>query len=251
MIHRIRAEWLKTKHTWIPSMTFLLPFTFSLVLIGYFMTTALTITAEYEATSFLILFNLCVMIILGVFIDLITDLDRKAGRYANEFRTDLNRKNYFLVKCLSIGSYLGLTYMIAGGTFYIGSYLRETQVPINLFLLFLSISYLLMLPNVLLVLFTSYQFRMNGAVINSAFLALFGILIGTTGLGQEIWKYLPITWSIRMHYEYFPSQATGGTLLIKPLFGLTIIALLLIICIFFIERIWYNQWEAEDGSKEG
>lgn len=249
MARLICAHWMKTKNTPVRLVCGGLPILYALVLFLYFYThQQLRLDAFDEYKVFFLFFTICTLFTSSVVIPLLLAPDRSAGVFAYELRIGISRTKLFIsrfflifllvvgIQCLSV-----LVFAILEMLFL------KHIISISLFILFMGISNLFLLPILLFYQLLALRFHYTGTLLAGVFFTLTSILLGTTGLGSFIWQFLPWVWPIRLiYFEISPFNFD----VVNNYGFLGVISFMMTILLMVIAVIWYNRWEGKTSLED-
>lgn len=254
MLNLIYANYLKTKRTYIRLITLILPLIYSLVMFIY-----LQILGKYNFGDTLriycLLFSICMVFCLGFYIPMIYSVDKAAGNYAIETRSGINRKKIFISKFLFIQLLLLIIVSVGIGSFSLFNLLFN-QFSINILLLAKYIFILIISASPIIVFyqFTAIKYNYTGTLLLAVVFVLSAILMGTTGLGGNLWKILPWIWPVRLFFEFTSPLRDSSFMLeynqINEITYILIKSFLFSIFLLTIQSIWFEKWEGSSSLEE-
>lgn len=256
MINLLSAHLKKTRRTSFRLIVAVLPVLYSTLLFLYYFAVQKNgshPTDEYR--TFFLFLTIAVQFTAGIMIVLFIQIDKDAGNFGNELRIGVSRFKLLTSKFLFQLCLLIFVEILATSTFYLlQAIFRNSKISTQEISLFLFVNILLMLPILIMYLWSAYQFDLTGTVIVGIIFTLSGILMGTTNLGGSNWIFLPPTWGIKAVYELVPTsiwlagtaQHTAHQLIIQ----IICVSLAVSIIFFAFLFVWYNKWEGKRNLEE-
>lgn len=198
-----------------------------------------------EMNAFFCLYIILASFSMSFFIPSIYEIDKIAGSYANDLRCGIDRKKIFFSKFLYIFVLLNIIEVIAtsimvGLLIFKGIYIFGLDLVI--FYLISSIMLMAMIP---MYQFLSLMFNYTGSILSGAFFTLTAILLGTTGLGEDIWYIFPIVWPVKIIYEYTKHNITVEYVMLFLILSLVVTLINILVFTF-----WYNKWDGYSKMEE-
>ncbi|MGO2083238.1 hypothetical protein [Vagococcus sp.] len=241
---KLASQWLKTKGSPLRWLLVILPLIFSIGL-GSYLGFRKGEFAKGEVELMVItLLTISGLFFSAIFIYLIVDIEKSNHHFFQEKRQDVKRNSVFMSKLVLICA-VAIWFYLATLIIFVFFWKLMTGEWLALCLLLKMglISYLFLLPMLSLYIWLSYLFSINVTVIVAAFTMLSGILLGTTGLGATLWKYVPLTWSLRFTELYLLERVPSIITFMSEYRLFFASSLLLTFVIFVLQLIWYNQGE--------
>lgn len=256
-MHRlVKAHWLKTRKTPFRWVLICLPLIYSVLLFSYFFAAHQSyVNVQTEFTDFFLLLTLAIQFMSGIVVVLFNNLDKKAGCFGNEIRIGVPRvklilsKVIFLFLCLIAVALLAIfSFVVLQGVFR-GFWPNLVQTFSYLFFMVL-----LLLPQLVVYVWTSYQFGLTGTLVVAILSFLTGVLMGTTAMGGGLWRFIPPTWPARVIYGILPASwelsAEYQQMALQQLLTLIPATIILSAVLIFMLIIWYNRWEGTQNMEE-
>lgn len=256
MFHLVLAQWKKTKHTVIRPMVFFLPIVYSfLISLYYTFTQAQAVSTEEKIIFFFLLLNIAVLFFSAIIVSLFIQLDKSASNFGNELRIGVSRRKLMTSKILFFMGLISTVEFVALLVFTILEFFFQMNlVSVITMGLFLFTSIVFLLPTILIYVFFAYRFNFTGTLVVSVVVVLSSILMGTTGLGNQLWHFLPWTWPVKIISSILPTALylTGNIqeMAIEILFQTLILSVVVSAFLFLLLNIWYNQWEGKGSLEE-
>ncbi|RFE01444.1 hypothetical protein [Streptococcus parauberis] len=244
MIKLIYSQWLRTKRMPIRIFLLICPIAFTLIFCSYL--SIGNVLKGVEVFSFFGLFNIVATFGISFFVPMLYDADKDACYYTNDLRVGVDRKLIFFSKFFLMLLFVLIIEIIAIFLF-ITFLMIFTSVHIRLtpFLIYFLLINVSLCPMIVCYQFISLKYNYTGSILIGCFTTLASILLGTTGLGAIIWKYLPFVWSIKLALDYGKGQIDTEVIILY--FSLSI---LLTLVLLFVTTQWYNKWEGINYLEE-
>lgn len=256
MVHLVFSHWKKTKRTVIRPMLFLLPVLFSFLLAVYFWirNSNEAFTGE-KFVYFYLLLMIAVLFFSAIILSLFIQLDKTAGNFGNELRIGVSRRKLMISKIVFFMVLVFFVELFAIAIFvFLGVLLQMELINFFAIVFYFLVNSLLLLPTILIYTFCAYRFNYTGTLMVGILFVLSAILMGTTGLGSNLWKFLPWVWPVKVSADILPTVlllTTGGqNLFINGLAQLIIVAVISSLLLFLLLNVWYNQWEGKGSLEE-
>lgn len=236
MINIIISQLLRTKRMPIRVATLLCPILYVALFCLYLLSSE-TLTGV-ELYSYFGIFSIISNFAISFFIPMLYEPDKEACLYANELRIGINRRKIFISKFLLILIIVATIELLASIPFVVFIVLsRGVEIELLQLLLFMVIPFVTLMPIIIIYQFLSLKFSYSGSILVGCFLTLASILLGTTSLGDVIWKYLPFTWNIKLLFAYGREVIAAKD--ITVVLGESIIITVILLWCF---STWYNKW---------
>lgn len=235
MFNILHSYWLRTKRTPARMLIIICPLAFDFVFILYLLTSSALKRAEVSA--FFGIYAVLVSFSLSFFIPMLYSSEKDACNYANDLRCGIDRKKLFFAKFLFIFILLIIIELIAVIPFAIFLKFYGITIKVVDFGLYMAICSVAFMSIIPVYQFLSIKFNYSGSILSGAIFTLSAILLGTTGLGENIWCFFPFVYPIRLIYEY-----------VSKLFAVNDVIIFLAISFFIsivslvIFSLWYNEW---------
>lgn len=237
-------------------MIFGLPILFSLIIVFYYKATqSRTASVSEDFLLYYLLLVIAVQFFAAIIISIFIQLDKKAGNYGNELRIGVPRRKILLSKIIFFSAVIFTVVLSALIVFVSLNLLFQIEtVDFNIMGIFAFIHLLLMLPTLLIYVFLAYRFNFTGTLLVSVLIVLSSILMGTTGLGQNIWRYLPWVWPVRMLSSLLPivlfATENIPTGVMEIVVQTSLSSIVVSSLLFLLLNVWYNQWEGKGSLEE-
>lgn len=247
----VYAQWQKTKRTAIRKLCIVLPILYAVALFAYFCTKEFNETSSYQETfTFFLLLAIVSLFCLSFFTALHYSVDKEASLYANDLRIGVKRSSLFFSKFLIIFLMYIFIVLLATSLFFgLEVLVRGNALHTKVIVVSTMILLICSIPLILIYQWIALKWNNSGAVLIGAFITISAILLGTTGLGDFIWQFLPWTWSVKLIYSVVPQLFNSGRIG-QNLGMLLSLQLALSIVIYLMEVIWYNKWEGTTALEE-
>lgn len=237
MLNIIKSNWLRTKRQPIRWVLLLAPILYAL---GFFLYTMGPNSFKgVEIYAFFEIFAILATFSLSFFVPMLYEADKNASFYTNDVKFGISRKKSFVAKFLLIALLYALIILIAS-VIFLGFWIAFKNKSINLgeFLILMALVFFTIIPLIPIYQYLNLKYGQSGSIMMGIFLTLAAILLGTTGLGTLIWKFLPFVWPIKLIY-----LLAQGALSLKVF--LKYIGLGIIINIIFLILVanWFNKWD--------
>lgn len=237
MINIVYSQWLRTKRTAVRTICWGCPVLYVVIFCLYLQGS--NALRGVELFSFYGLYAIVSSFAISFFIPMLYAPDKDACLYANELRIGIKRSKNVVAKFLLIIALVALIEIIAS-LLFVGFLVVNQTVKIQLLQLvtLMLIPYISLLPMIVIYQFLALKFSYSGSILVGCFTTLASILLGSTGLGDTVWQYLPFTWPVRLIFSY----AHQSTLAIDILANLGISVVLAIVLLRCLS-MWYNKWD--------
>lgn len=243
MFNILKSYWLRTKRTPSRMIIALCPILFALLLGLY------SLSSRYlqgkEMSVFFSAYTILASFSISFLIPVLYETDKIAGGFANDLRCGISRKKIGFARFLFFSILILVIEIIA--LLIVMGLLSFKGVTFNhIELLF----YYLMSATALIFMLPIYQYLSlvygySGSILAGAFFTLSAILLGTTGLGENIWKFLPFVWSVKFVFAYAKHQFS--------IYDRLVFSIVSIICaavnVYIFDK-WYNKWEGISKMEE-
>lgn len=256
MFHLVMAQWKKTKHTIIRPMVLCLPIVYSFLMSFYYrFTQAQAVSTEEKIVFFFLLLSIAIIFFSAIIVSFFIQLDKSASYFGNELRIGIPRRKVITSKILFFMALVLTVEFVALLLFTIvGFFFQMNLESVITMILFLFTSIILLLPTILIYVFFAYRFNFTGTLMISVVMVLSSILMGTTGLGNQLWRFLPWVWPVKIISSILPTALylTGDTQAkaIETLVQTLIFSVVVSLFLFLLLNIWYNQWEGKGSLEE-
>lgn len=237
MLNIIKSNWLRTKRQPIRWVLLLAPILYSL---GFFLYTMGPNSFEgVEIYAFFEIFAILATFSLSFFVPMLYEADKNASFYTNDVKFGISRKKTFMAKFLLIVFLYALIILIAS-VIFLGFWMIFKNKAVNAgeFLILMALIFFTIIPLIPIYQYLNLKYGQSGSIMLGVFLTLGSILLGTTGLGALIWKFLPFVWPIKLIYLLAQEAVSLNTCLIFIGFGIIISIIFLI----FVTN-WFNKWD--------
>ncbi|WP_297281903.1 lantibiotic ABC transporter permease [uncultured Anaerococcus sp.] len=236
MLNIIKSNWLRTKREPVRWVLFIAPILYSLLFSIYVYGS--NSLEGFEVYGFFISFAILSTFSLSFFVPMIYEADKSASYYVNDVKFAISRKKTFLGKFLLISFLYALIILIASVIFLLfWILLKKSSINYSELLTIIGILFFTILPLIAIYQYMHLKFGQTGSILLGIFITLAAILLGTTGLGSIIWKYLPFVWPIKLMYLLAKGEITLNICIIFMILSLSISALLLLIVATFFDKL--------------
>lgn len=244
MLNIIKSNWLRTKRQPIRWVSFLAPILYALVFSFY--TLGSNSFEGIEMYAFFETFAILSTFSLSFFVPMLYEADKNASFYTNDIKFGISRKKTFVAKFLLIAILYALIILIAI-VIFLGFWMIFKNNAINTgeFLILIALVFFTIIPLIPIYQYLNLKYGQSGSIMLGIFLTLAAILLGTTGLGALIWKFLPFVWPLKLIY-LLAQGAVSLKVLIKFI-GLGII--FSIIFLIFVAN-WFNKWDVYSKTED-
>ncbi|MBS6105445.1 lantibiotic ABC transporter permease [Anaerococcus sp.] len=237
MLNIIKSNWLRTKRQPIRWVLFLAPIlyalAFSIYILGPNSFEDVEIYAFFETFAILATFS------LSFFVPMLYEADKNASFYTNDIKFGISRKKTLGAKFLLIALLYALIILIAS-IIFLGMWIIFKNKAINTveFLTLMALVFFTIIPLIPIYQYLNLKYGQSGSIMVGIFLTLAAILLGTTGLGALIWKFLPFVRPFKIIY-----LLAQGAISLKAC--IKFIGLGIIISIIFLTIVanWFNKWD--------
>jgi ABC-2 type transport system permease protein len=252
VIRMLYADWMKTKRTSIRLVVYITPIAYSICMVMYNKHNKLQIQ-NYDT-----FFNTMAIILpigIALISALICEQEENAGVFNGLLSIPASRMKIYLSKLIILILIITMdilvsTVIVIGGLRFI---LNVESIEYKLFMqgaLFMSFASIALCSLDLLI---SFMFGMGASIGIGAMGVLIAAILGTTPVGDKIWRVIPWTYPARFgalpgtfingayipantnSIEYFNSQLQKGILSISIFFVLVTI----------LGVIWFERWEGK------
>lgn len=237
MFNTIKSNWLRTKRQPIRWVLLLAPILYAL---GFFLYTMGPNSFKgVEIYAFFEIFAILATFSLSFFVPMLYEADKNASFYTNDLKFGISRKKSFVAKFLLIAFLYALIILIAS-VIFLGFWIAFKNKSINLgeYLILIGLVFFTTIPLIPIYQYLNLKHGQSGSIMLGIFLTLGSILLGTTGLGALIWKFLPFVWPIKLIYLLAQEAVYLNNCLIFIGFGIIISVIFLI----FVSN-WFNKWD--------
>ena len=237
MFNTIKSNWLRTKRQPIRWVLLLAPILyalgFSLYTMGPNSFKGVEIYAFFEIFAILATFS------LSFFVPMLYEADKSASFYTNDLKFGISRKKSFVAKFLLIALLYALIILIAS-VIFLGFWIAFKNKSINLgeFLILMALVFFTIIPLIPIYQYLNLKYGQSGSIMIGIFFTLAAILLGTTGLGALIWKFLPFVWPIKLIY-----LLAQGAVSLKVFLKFIGLGIIISIIFLIIVANWFNKWD--------
>lgn len=246
MINIIKSELYKIKGTWLPWIHIALPIAYSLLFYVASKTTGLRNFEESDIIqTYLVLLGAIMPIILSFISSKVVDMEMGAGKFQVLLSTTKSRTKAYIGKLLvlELGFIISLALAIIIFAILSGNQNNMDWI-IEFFLIVISSFSLYMIHLWVSIILSS------GASIGLGFLETMVNLLSLTVIGDNIWYFIPCTWSSRLPAMYITmSKISDWSYFYKELRLWSFVALFIILILFISSIIWFNKWDGKSVSE--
>lgn len=246
MINIIKSEIYKIKGTWLVWIHIVLPITYSLLFYVASKTTGLKNFEESDIIqTYFILLGAVIPIIISFISSKVVDMEISAGKFQMMLSTTKSRTKAYLGKLivLELGFVISLSLAIITFAILTG-YQNILDWLIEFFLVVIS-----SLSIYLIHLWVSIMLS-SGASIGLGFLETMIASLSITVIGDNIWYFIPCTWSSRLPAMYIIMRKVSDPYYFyKELRIWSFVALFVILILFISSIIWFNKWDGKSVSE--
>ncbi|HEM6116293.1 TPA: lantibiotic immunity ABC transporter MutG family permease subunit [Streptococcus suis] len=240
MMNIVKSEFLKLKHTWILEAHIFLPILYALI---FYVASQFTSLKNFDndviIENYLVLLGVVLPIICGVITSKVIDMEANAGRFQVILSTTKSRSKPYIGKLIVLLVNLLISVSLSITVF---SLLFGHQSPINCLIEVLCLTggattiYMIHL-------LVSMNFG-SGVSIGLGFVETLLALLSMTAIGDDIWYFLPCTWSSRLAATYIVgTNFSDQTYLYRELNTWLYVSLPLTLIIFWGSVKWFNDWD--------
>ena len=238
VIRCTKAEFLKSKRSILLYIHFMIPVFGAMIFAGYFHISSWNVVTKVSA--YLEVLAVSFPFLVGIVVGMIVQIENQAGHFQLMLGTIPSRTATYLGKLvfLVIGAISAV--VLALGVFCIIYW----EAPLWICLKAGSLLMMCAIPLYLIHLFVGMSFG-KGASMG---LGIAGSLISAlmiTGLGDDIWKYVPWAWGVRLaDYTVLAWDKPDIFRVVQSDFMIGIwIVLLCSLCLLFASLVWFRSWE--------
>lgn len=246
MINIIKSEIYKIKGTWLPWIHIVLPIAYSLLFYVALKTTGLKNFEESDIIqTYFVLLGAVIPIILSFISSKVVDMEMGAGNFQTLLSTTKSRTKAYLGKLLvlELGFVISIALAIIIFAILTG-YQNILDWLIEFFLIVISSLSLYMIHLWVSIVLSS------GSSIGLGFLETMITLLSMTVIGDNIWYFLPCTWTSRLPAMYIiMSKVPDWSYFYKELRLWSFAALLIILILFVFSIVWINKWDGKSVSE--
>ena len=247
MIKIIKSELYKIKHTWLVWIHIVLPITYSLLFYVASKTTGLKNFEESDIIqTYFILLGAVIPIIISFISSKVVDMEINAGKFQMMLSTTKSRTKAYLGKLivLELGFVISLSLAIITFAILTG-YQNILDWLIEFFLILISSLSIYMIH-----LWVSIELS-SGASIGLGFLETMIASLSITVIGDNIWYFIPCTWSSRLPAMYIitMNKISDWSYFYKELRLWSFVASFIILILFISSIIWFNKWDGKSVSE--
>jgi len=106
------------------------------------------------------------------------------------------------------------------------------------FLILMVLVFFTSIPLIPIYQYLNLKYGQSGTIMLGIFLTLAAILLGTTGLGALIWKFLPFVWPIKLIY-----LLAHGVVNLKVYLNFIGLGIVISIIFLIVVANWFNKWD--------
>jgi ABC-2 type transport system permease protein len=236
-VRGVRADFYKSRHTFLPWIHLFLPLGFALLAILYCSIT--TLKSETVLSAYLELIGGVFPIVVGLLCSKAADLEAEAGHFQVMMSGTVSRSTAYLSKLFTLLLFGACSVALAIGLF--GGFFQKAPSQFYVWAALLLICSSVFLY--LLHLFVSFQFG-GGTSIGLGILETLLALLALTGLGDGIWYYLPCTWGARLGSDLTSMWAHPNNMsFYMEIRTWILIAVPITILALILSLIWFKRWE--------
>ena len=244
MLKIIKSNWLRTKREPVRWVLFLAPILYS-VLFSIYVYGSNSLKG-FEVYGFFLSLAILSIFSLSFFVPMIYDADKKASYYTNDVKFTISRRRTLIGKFLLISILYALIILIASALFlFFWIVINGKQAYFSQILTIIGVLFFTITPLIAIYQFINLKFGQSGTIILGIFVTLAAILLGTTGLGSLIWKYLPFVWPIKLIYLLGHREITLNTCRLYMLLSLVLTALFISLVANF-----FNNWDVYQKTED-
>lgn len=257
MIRILSSEWLRTKRTAIRWLTLCVPVIFSLCVIAYHAARSET-SLEFVFEGFFTIWTVFMLPLgVGILAGAAVQEEELAGSFHSFLGTGISRTKLYLGKYLFLFFCLSVCTLLA--TFVLCAGLRFVLPTEDAGWLFWQAAALIMigtLPLLAVHLWVSFAWGMGASVGISIAGILMAAILGLTGLGSNIWMFVPWTWPVKLGMlpgtSFLKATSVLSTAELATaaahtvLVGLTAVFICLLLTLIG-GAIWFNIWEGKES----
>ncbi len=257
MIRILSSEWLRTKRAAIRWLTLCVPVIFSFCVIAYLVARPET-SLEFVFEGFFTIWTVFMLPLeVGILAGAAVQEEELAGSFRGFLGTGISRTKLYLGKYLLLFFCLSVCTLLATLVLYIGlRFVLPTEDAGWLFWQAAALAMLGTLPIVAIHLWASFAWGMGASVGISIAGILMAAIFGLTGLGSNVWMFVPWTWPVKLgmlpgtnflkatSVLSMTELAAGATY--TALVGLTAIFVCLLLTLIG-GAIWFNMWEGKES----
>lgn len=244
MLNIIKSNWLRTKRQPIRWIIFLAPIlyalAFSIYILGPNSFDGVEIYAFFETFAILATFS------LSFFVPMLYEADKNASFYTNDIKFGISRKKTLVAKFLLIALLYALINLIAS-IIFLGIWMIFKNKAINAgeFLILIVLVFFTSIPLIPIYQYLNLKYGQSGTIMLGIFLTLAAILLGTTGLGALIWKFLPFVWPLKLIY-----LLAQGAVSLKVLIKFIGLGIIFSIIFLIVVANWFNKWDVYSKTED-
>ena len=244
MLNIIKSNWLRTKRQPIRWVLLLAPILYAL---GFFLYTMGPNSFKgVEIYAFFEIFAILATFSLSFFVPMLYEADKNASFYTNDIKFGISRKKTFVAKFLIISILYALIILIAIVIFLeFWMIFKNKAINTGEFLILIALVFFTIIPLIPIYQYLNLKYGQSGSIMLGIFLTLAAILLGTTGLGALIWKFLPFVWPLKL--IYLLAQGAVSLKVFIKFIGLGII--FSIIFLIFVAN-WFNKWDVYSKTED-
>lgn len=254
MIRLLTSEWLKTKRTAIPWITFCMPVIAALCIVAY-LSVSSGITSEFVYEGFFVVWTAMIIPVeAGVLAGVLIHEEELAGNFTGFLNTKISRKKLYFGKFLTLVFCLMCCTFIATLILCLG---MKLIMPDGWnFTMFIPAAFLAVagtLPILSIHLWVSLLWGMGASIGISMGGILMAGLIGATGLGGKIWLIIPWCWPVKLAMipaAFSKTELSTATMSWRRMLGLELMLTVIGLFIFLTGGIlWFSRWEGRELSE--
>jgi lantibiotic protection ABC transporter MutG family permease subunit len=242
MIRILKAEFYKTRHTYLPWIHLILPFSYA---IFYFILVKTTGLKNFSATDiiqiYLTILGAVFPIVIGAVTAKTADMEMNAGNYQVILSYNKSRSKLYMAKLLALilGGLLSISIAVGLFGFMFGNQSLSSWL-MEIFLIFLG-----SIAIYIIHLWVSISVGI-AASLGLAFVESLLALLSLTGLGDKIWYYIPASWPSRSVASYVVgSQLSDMSLMSNDLIKWCYVVIPITVILLMGSLIHFSKWDGK------
>ncbi|MBU3111596.1 lantibiotic immunity ABC transporter MutG family permease subunit [Clostridium lacusfryxellense] len=238
LVRCIKSDFYKLRHTSIPWIHLLIPLAVAFMFLEYYRLSSFDTVKKIS--GYLETLAIAFPLLIGIISGIVIEHEEQAGNFQTLLCSTKSKNTTYLSKLIILLLLGSFSIILAVGTFALGF-----QTMPNIF--YLKAAGALVIGNIFLYIlhvFMSLQFGKGASAALGVFESLISALM-LTGLGDNVWHFLPCAWGVRF-CDYlvveWANYSTSSFVAVDTKQGVFI--MLFAVCIAFVESLfWFEKWE--------
>lgn len=244
LLHYIKADYIKTKHTPLRIAHIAIPCAMAAVFLAYYAVTPWNAYSKVQA--YFQIMGLGYPFLIGTFCAIVAEQESYAGTF-QVMLSAADRKEAFSAKLILLVLFGAFSTVLTSVLFGTGYYFVLQQNVVD-YSFYWGAAFVMLGGNIFLYIWHLFLALRAGKGISLgvgiAESLLSAVLL--TGLGDSIWIFVPAAWASRMVCSMMPAYSTEEVPLIDYSKGMWICAVMTVAAFVFY-LVWCGRW---DGARE-